>query len=124
MKTMQELYNEIMKSDELKNGFAEAAKKGEADVEAFVKANGCEATFEEVKAFLQETNEKSKEVSDEELAAVAGGDKSIGSVAGAVTISVLTVFGCIDGVAISSGSIVLGGLEGHELSDINCFNQF
>ena len=69
MKTLQELYDEIMVSDELKAAFAEAAKGGKA--EEFLKAQGCEATAEELTAFLK--GRTSDELSDEELNNVAGG---------------------------------------------------
>ena len=69
MKTLQELYDEVMASDELKAAFAEAAKGGKA--EEFLKARGCEATAEELTAFLK--GQSTKELSDEELDNVAGG---------------------------------------------------
>ena len=69
MKTLQELYTEIMGSDELKKAFLEAAKGGK--VADFLKANGCEATAEEIKAFLKEKADQ--ELSDDELDSVAGG---------------------------------------------------
>ena len=69
MKTLQELYTEIMGSDELKKAFVEAAKGGK--VADFLKANGCEATAEEIKAFLQEKADQP--LSDEELDSAAGG---------------------------------------------------
>ena len=52
-----------MSSDELKNAFAEAMQKNSA--ESFLKANGCEAAKEELKAFLLE---KQNELTEEELA--------------------------------------------------------
>ena len=52
MKTLQELYNEIIASDELKTAFAEAAKGGKTM--EFLKAQGCEATVEELAAFLKD----------------------------------------------------------------------
>ena len=50
MKTMEELYQEVLGSDELKGAFARAVSEGR--VEEFLKENGCEASLEEVKAFL------------------------------------------------------------------------
>lgn len=69
MKTLQELYNEIVGSDELKKAYLEAAKGGK--VTEFLKARGCEATEEEVKAFLKERS--NQQLSDAELDSVAGG---------------------------------------------------
>ena len=51
MKTIQELYNEVMENQELKEKFIEAANAGKQ--EDFLKEQGCEATLEEVAAFLQ-----------------------------------------------------------------------
>lgn len=68
MKTLQELYNELIASDELKTAFAEAAKDGKA--QEFLKAHGCEATMEELTAFLKG---RTGELCDEELDQVAGG---------------------------------------------------
>jgi len=69
MKTLQELYSEIIASEELKAAFTEAAKSGKAT--EFLKAQGCEATAEELAAFLK--NQSTGEISDEELDSVAGG---------------------------------------------------
>ena len=69
MKNLQELYTEIMGSDELKKAFVEAGKSGK--VMDFLKANGCEATAEDIKAFLKEKADQP--LSEEELDSVAGG---------------------------------------------------
>ena len=69
MKTLQSLYAEITGSDALKKAYLEAAKGGK--VADFLKANGCEATAEEIKAFLKEKADQ--ELSDAELDSVAGG---------------------------------------------------
>ena len=69
MKTLQELCTEIMGSDEMKKAFAEAAKKGK--VLDYLRANGCEATMEEVQTYLKEKADR--ELSDEELDSAAGG---------------------------------------------------
>ena len=52
MKTLQQLYTEILGSDEMKKSFAEAARDGK--ISEFLKAQGCEATTEEVQTFLKE----------------------------------------------------------------------
>ena len=69
MKNLQELYAEIIGSDELKQAFAAAAKEGK--VAEFLKAQGCEATAEEIKTFLKEKADQ--QLSDDELDSVAGG---------------------------------------------------
>ena len=72
MKTIQELYNEIMGSQELKAQFIEAAKAGKQ--EEFLKAHGCEATLEEVKAFLEAKQNEDAPLSLDELDNAAGGE--------------------------------------------------
>ena len=73
MKTMQELYSEIVASDELKSAFVEAKKENK--LEDFLKAQGCEATVEEVEEFIETkaTEDTSIELSDDELRQIAGG---------------------------------------------------
>ena len=70
MKTIEELYNEVMASEEMKKEFL--ALKPE-EVEGFAEKYGCKATFEEIKAFLTEKNTSSGELSDDEIEQVAGG---------------------------------------------------
>ena len=69
MKTLKELYTEIIGSDELKKAYLEAAKGGK--IAEFLKVHGCEATAEEIKAFLKERS--NQQLSDDELDSVAGG---------------------------------------------------
>ena len=69
MKTLQDLYTEIMSSDEQKRAFVEAAKGGK--LEDYLRASGCEATLEDVQVFLKEKSEA--QLSDEELDNAAGG---------------------------------------------------
>ena len=68
MKTIEELYKAILADSDLKAKCAEAIKDGKLD--EFLKAQGCDATAEEVRAFL----DSKKEVSFDELDSVAGGD--------------------------------------------------
>lgn len=68
MKTLEELYQEILANEELQKSFAEAMEKDSA--ENFLKANGCEAAKEELEAFLRG---KHGELTDEALDGVAGG---------------------------------------------------
>jgi hypothetical protein len=85
MKTLQELYNEIIGSEDLKAAFAEAAKSGKTA--EFLKAQGCEATQEELKTFLKS---QTGELSDEELDNASGGGCS-DTVLFEATISSLTI---------------------------------
>lgn len=71
MKTLQELYNEVMNSDALKTEFL--ALTTPEQVVAFAEKNGCPATLEEIKSFFEEHSAAAGELSDEELAQVAGG---------------------------------------------------
>ena len=71
MKTLEDLYKEVMASDELKAAFAQAAK--DKKVADFLKAQGCDATEDEFKAFLTEKAKTDKALSEEELENVAGG---------------------------------------------------
>ncbi len=81
--TLQDLYNKVMASDELKKSFAEAAQdKGK--LAAWLKANGSDATVEQVGEFLK-ANQGSGEVSDDELESVAGGGVSHGGITYSVT---------------------------------------
>ena len=72
MKTIQELYSEVMGSQELKAQFIEAAKAGKQ--EAFLKEQGCDATLEEVAAFLKAKAEEDAPLSLDELNNAAGGE--------------------------------------------------
>ena len=70
MKTIQELYTEVMGSQELKAQFIEAANAGKQ--EEFLKAHGCEATLEEVKAFLEAKAKEDAPLSLDEMENAAG----------------------------------------------------
>ena len=67
MKTVEEMYHEILADEALRESFRNALKAG--SVEAFLKENGCNSPLEEVKAFL----ESHRELSDDELEFVTGG---------------------------------------------------
>ena len=85
MKTLQELYKEVIASDELKQEFMEAAKdkeNGQKNVEEFLKKHECDATFDELKTFLVDKSDE--ELDEEELEAVAGGKKEASTVLKAV----------------------------------------
>ncbi|MBR5088795.1 MAG: hypothetical protein IK093_05155 [Ruminiclostridium sp.] len=71
MKTLQELYSEIIKSDELKKQFIEAAKNN--TVVDFAKTNGVETTMDEINVFLAEKQKADAELDPAELENAAGG---------------------------------------------------
>ena len=73
MKTMQELYDEVIASKELQAKFIEAEKAGKAEVSEFLKENGCNATLEDVTAFLRAKGEEDTSLSLDELQQAAGG---------------------------------------------------
>ena len=72
MKTVQELYSEVIASDKLKKAFVKAMKANK--LEDFLKANGCEATVE-VQEYIEAkaAEDAPIELSDDELKLVAGG---------------------------------------------------
>ena len=71
MKTLNELYTEVTASDALKAEFL--ALKTPEDIVAFAKKNGCDATLDDIKAFFEEKQKASGELSEAELEQVAGG---------------------------------------------------
>lgn len=71
MKSIEQLYQEVLGSEELKKEFAQAVHENR--VEDFLKKNGCEAGKQELETFLEELQEKEGELSENELDAVAGG---------------------------------------------------
>ena len=70
MKTIEELYKEVIANDELKKEFL--LLKGEG-VEEFAAKHGCKATEDEIKDFLSEKKNSEGELSEEELDQIAGG---------------------------------------------------
>ena len=73
MKSLQELYDEVIGDDALKKSFAEAMREGVA--EDFLRGHGCEATSEELREFLEGKVREGGplELSADELKKVAGG---------------------------------------------------
>ena len=70
-KTINEIYEEVMKSDLLKQGFLAAEKTG--TLKAFAEKLGCEADVEEIQTFLKGKLNEDKELSLDELEQAAGG---------------------------------------------------
>ena len=73
MKTIQELYGEVIASDELKQAFVEAMKANK--LEDFLRAHDCEATTEEVREFIEAKAgaDTPIELNDSEIKHVAAG---------------------------------------------------
>ena len=72
MNELNELFKKIIASDELKAELEQAAKENK--VLEFMKAHGVETTPEEIQAYLKEQYAKTTELSEDELANVAGGE--------------------------------------------------
>ncbi len=70
-KTIADVYEEVIKSAELQKEFLAAEQNG--SIAAFAAAHGCEASAEEVQAFLKTKLSEDKELSLDELDQVAGG---------------------------------------------------
>lgn len=71
MKTLEALLKELNESEELKKEF-EAAADSDTLAE-FLKAQGCDATLEELVAHVKASKGPKVELSDEELNEVSGG---------------------------------------------------
>lgn len=71
MKTIKDLFDELNSNDDLKKALAEAIKSEK--VADFLKDNGCDATVEEVEAYLQGLIKDNADISPEDLKKVAGG---------------------------------------------------
>ncbi len=71
MKTLDELYNEIVAHEELKAEFT--ALDTPEKVVSFVANHGCDATPDDIKVFFEEKQNAVGELSDEDLGQVSGG---------------------------------------------------
>ena len=101
MKTIQELYNEIMANQELKAQFIEAASTGKQA--EFLKQHDCQATAEEVLAFLKAKEQEDAPLSLDKLENAAGGECNA-LTAGETVVSVITLaVGCAVWGAVSKG---------------------
>ena len=76
MKTLNELYAEVIASDSLKAEFL--ALKTPEEIVAFAKKYGCDATLDDIKTFFEEKQKSSGELSEEDLEQVAGGKSANG----------------------------------------------
>lgn len=71
MDDLKTLYDKVLADNELKKAFARAVS--EHKEEAFFQKLGCEATLEELKAFLKEQQNREGALSDDELESASGG---------------------------------------------------
>ena len=72
MKTINELYNEVVVNDQLKQELADAAQENK--VIEFFAVHGVDTTAEEVSEYLHRLYPTTPELTDDELDAVAGGE--------------------------------------------------
>ena len=93
MKPVQEFYKEIMASEELKKGFVEAAKAGKQM--EFIKEHGCEASAEEIEAFMKGQITEERALSEDELENVAGGGCNDRTTVEAILSVVGMAVGCV-----------------------------
>ena len=84
MKTIEQSYEEIKNSEELKKQFADALKENK--LEDFLKAHDCDASVKDVMTFLNGLKEG--ELTDDDLDKVAGG--------GCTTMTCYETCGCYD----------------------------
>ena len=75
MKTIEELYNEVLASEELKKEFLSLKPE---EVEGFAAKYGCKASLDEIKAFFEAKKNQAGELSDADLDQVAGGKSADG----------------------------------------------
>jgi len=108
MKTLNELYTEVISSDALKAEFL--TLKTPEEIVAFAKKYGCDVTLEDIKAFFEEKQNTSGELSEEDLEQVAGGKSEAAETAG-------TVAGLIGGSAASLLTAVIGCYIYHVIFD-------
>ena len=94
MKTLQELYDEVIASEELRTEFLECSKTEET-AQGFLKKYDCPSSVDELKEFL---NEKmitdSQQLNEEQLKLIAGGDKT-SKVVSNVVVTLLAFGGCV-----------------------------
>ena len=114
MKTLEELYNEVLASEELKKEFL-SLKPGE--VEGFAAKYGCKASLDEIKAFFEAKKNQTRELSDDELDQVAGGKRATGEEA--FTSFMSAGLGCIlmVGVSLATGNVGTAIEDGGMLCD-------
>jgi len=94
MKTVQELYGEIIANDDLKKAFAAAAQSEETII-AFAKEHGVDTTLDEIEAFLKnQTQNENKELAPEEMENAAGGTCNKSTKTEAIVSVFSAGFGC------------------------------
>ena len=108
MKTLEELYSEVLASEELKKEFLSLKPE---EVEGFAAKYGCKASLDEIKAFFETKKNQAGELCDAELDQIAGGKEYSGTEA---FVSILGFgVGCAIAVGISLATGEVGtAIEG------------
>ncbi len=107
--TLQEMYDKVTASEELKKSFAEAAQDKEK-LKEWLTANGSSATVEQVGEFLK-AKQASGELSDDELEKVAGGKNCDKVVMSVTSLGMLCAFTAAASELSSSAGECLDYLE-------------
>ena len=113
MKTLEELYKEVMASEELKKEFVEAAKTKDS-LTAWLKKHDCGATLEELGAFLKEKREG--EMQDDEVEAVAGGKSSEQKDNNALYSFLVFGIGCVV-------TLIVSAAQDNDMSATECYDD-
>ena len=117
MKTIEELYKEVLASEELKNEFLSLKPE---EVEGFAAKYGCKASLEEIKAFFEAKKSQTGALSDEELDQIAGGKGasttetfiSIGMIGvGCAMLAFVSALGGSVGTAIEEDRMLCGAIN-------------
>ena len=121
MKTLQELYKEVVSSEELKKEYIAAAKDGKAL--EFIKSHGVDASEDEIKTFFEELTKKDEELSPDELENAAGGGCSSETLQEAEISYFTAGVGCLVGAVFSVYREAAGndgyGEEGYHVGQEN-----
>ena len=72
MATLEEIYDSILRDDAEKEAFTEACESSEG-VASLLSARGCNATVEELSAFLADKGTQAGNVAEDDLADAAAG---------------------------------------------------
>lgn len=114
MKTIDNLYNEILEDENLRKEFLNVAIKGDG-VRQFLKDHDCDVTEDELMEYLK----KKRNISDEEMSLITGGKSvsineliasvlTLGTVCAVAAISSATSKGYAAGTGIEGSGMLCG----------------
>ena len=116
MATLEEVYQKVLADEGERAAFVEAANGGA--VQAFLAERGCEATEQQVADFLKDVATREGELSEAELAGVAGGCNSDEAAVSACTFGLMCAyFGVMSAVSdnveeATNGQLLCGNIIG------------